>query len=1666
MKKLRSGKIILTSLFISLLSFSCEVGLGEAIDITAPEIKIISPTVSQSVSKQFVITGVASDDFGLKEVTVDIAGDGLNEKFQWKGSSWQRLNNDLWEDYDSVTNNGNAKKLEFSIPIDASNAVSGHEYTITTKVSDLYSNEGGKTKDERNVIIDTTEPVVSIIEPVRLFSATDSQFDTYVLKNNSILPKIKNGTFTISGSQKEDTNLDYLVVYLDKETSTIPLLPRTSTYPVQNPLVKKEITGENLRNWSTTITAEDFTDQSILDFDRNADNDVKNKGHILRLVTESHDQAGNVEIKSHGWFKFNNGADIPWVSATFGENTLEESKVVSKRVYPRCSLQGQAYDDDGLKEISIKIYEEDGTTEIADYSIKEDKLKAEGYPTYKAWSFNALSETKSIVVKVNCTDKNGIVGEEVVRYLTISDVNPPNISNLNPANGSAVIGDKNGYFEFSGTVDDDGSIEFVKIVRIKSGNDADQMLYFDKDYEGWKKCTSTAAPYTDPHGNKVWMLPLRTESTNGENRKVRTWTKKFNIFTDFGIDGTEKLTNQRFIILAQDIGNSGNIEAYTLQGDIEPPVLTIDKIYLNNDSTNYTLKDEPIELPKPFTRDDKLQITDKIKLSGTWKDNSTDIWSDKSKHGKLDIKIADRPLIPEAEYNTKSEVEKAGFINATITVKNDGTWETNYFTPIDSSVSVISASINDWAGNIVSKSRSYYVNSSTPILSRIGAETADGSYNEGKEILITMEFNKAVKLEGGTPTLILNVTDENGVNRKAIYVESSNGTSKHIFKYKVYSNENVEKLNVIGIEKDGIKWHDDAPAYIENLTVPVTGGLSLGGGRSIVIDTKPPALNSLTAISGAGWNNAGKSIFIQATFSEDIAITPEDLKDLKLKFNNGAVTDTATKTGPRTVLFKYVVKSTDKDTDKLQIVSVQSSGYNITDIAGNKLTTITTLPNNLPVSGSDVIKIDVNKPSVPTIKDLPQVTGSNTVYADEFTFTIDFNEAGAVEKKYTLDGSTWLDYKGEVTVSQNGTYNIGAYQVDAAGNKSDTSVLVTRKLNKNKFISYITAEEADGIYTTGDKIIIKLICNEPFTVDTTKTGGVSNAYLTLNTSPEQKAYYLSGSGTTELKFEYTIQEGDRCDVANGLTVKDFFSSVKTDTNAGHIDWNTDVTSRCELPDNNNLANNRTIKVITGAPVITGITVDQTGTNPVMKIKFSNPVSKKAGKYIKISQTYSKTASGSEIVLYNAPAVLTKAQYNNFKAVSNMVDTYYEKGVNGLKADDVTPDLSEKYVLKFNYDGTTNAVRQFFRDTVIDAANNGTMLDVNIPIASSKVVINSSDKTEMLVTLSDAYKLPVKGAEYTITVPADIAVDNQGHVNPSASGKDYSYQQIFTLNGCEKPSIRVDKSECTINNKTAKQPLKAQVKIDCQTPGKTIKYSISTVETETKNIDSTSLPRDKTTAVEPNAAKAPVITSGEYSSSTPLYIGNDNNKSSGYKITIDANPDGTDVHAKEIAYRSVVRLKAGAPSASGDANGYKEADNMNKVYIRGGDSESGNSTTLGFPLSWNSGDYGKTKMMTQDGDYWYYVSWNVSVNLYYGFLRGNTGLNDADTMANGPLNWCWASCSWVGRKHLYYLRQGTSFTMVPADVYGTGGYGYQLKHAEYRPQATQKDGYGVLVNSIN
>lgn len=72
--KMMKSKIVKTlsvlSLGVSL--FSCEVGLGESVDINAPVVKVISPERTGYILQDFSVTGTAEDDFGISSMTLQI----------------------------------------------------------------------------------------------------------------------------------------------------------------------------------------------------------------------------------------------------------------------------------------------------------------------------------------------------------------------------------------------------------------------------------------------------------------------------------------------------------------------------------------------------------------------------------------------------------------------------------------------------------------------------------------------------------------------------------------------------------------------------------------------------------------------------------------------------------------------------------------------------------------------------------------------------------------------------------------------------------------------------------------------------------------------------------------------------------------------------------------------------------------------------------------------------------------------------------------------------------------------------------------------------------------------------------------------------------------------------------------------------------------------------------------------------------------------------------------------------------------------------------------------------------------------------------------------------------------------------------------------------------
>ena len=648
------NKVLSIFLFCGIVFTSCELGLGKAVDMEAPEITIISPESYASTPKDILIKGYASDNESIKLLTISIEELGL--KYQWDGSWKKYKGSDLIPLNESeVISNGDKKKLEWNITLNIENAVSGTQYTLYSQVEDEYGNTSSKSKDERSFTCDIEKPVVSVNIPELLknYITPEESKNQYKLQDSKDVLKLINKSFVIEGTQKEDTKLGELYILLDTSSS-----PNVKSYEQEKDLNKiteegkliciKKIEGN--RSWNTTVSESDMEQLS--------------ERTVIRIVTESHDAAGNVDRRVQGWFIYDNEADTPWIEASFGGEKYENA--TSNAVYPNCALQGQCYDDDGLKEITITTYIEtsENTWQEGKISkIDETILAKENYPTYYAWSINAISNKKTFKVEIECVDINGEKSEKVTRFLSVADVNPPKVE-ITPITNE--LGDKDGNITISGTVSDDAPLsKNLKMVRIK--NNDSPLDYYDSTYEGWTK------------ENEVFEIQLNNKTENNGECKY-SFSRTFNLFTDFGVSSTE-IYNSMMLIFNMEDEKSASIVSLNLQGDTQPPVLEITKIQIENSTQEYEISGDEWTILPPASSNYKIQLV------GTWSDNSANYWN--LDNGKKRI----GELIVKKDSNEK-------FV--TPTINNDGTWQSGYFSPGNSASSVY-VSLKDFGGNTTEK---------------------------------------------------------------------------------------------------------------------------------------------------------------------------------------------------------------------------------------------------------------------------------------------------------------------------------------------------------------------------------------------------------------------------------------------------------------------------------------------------------------------------------------------------------------------------------------------------------------------------------------------------------------------------------------------------------------------------------------------------------------------------------------------------------------------------------------------------------------------------------------------------------------------------------------------------------------------------------------------------
>lgn len=1568
-------------LFITLLSIitvlSCQVGLGEAVDTIGPIITITSPEPNQSVQSSITVSGIAQDNIEINEILIEIEHqegkvDTLKYKIKdlqlywWDGTNWQL----------QQSHNISGTKTQVNWSIDAilkqGNEGSGDDYDISVTVSDMFGNESKKSKDTRTVTVDFNEPKVAVNIPslIGTNKAAETTSSSFELRNSSILSQLYNGKFIMSGTQEEDGTCDHINIFIDSETSETDISMyenKTMEEITSNSklLSYKIVDDKNQRIWEKEFDVNTFPEE------------YRTGKHIVRVVTQSYDSAQNCETKIQGFFIIWNDADKPWVVADFGSKTKEEYVDVQ----PSCELYGQAYDDDGLAEITINVYKEvdDGWAKLETNSKVID-LSEKSYPTYYLWTVKSLSENVNFKAEVKCKDKYWSENmsddekkfhesETVYQYMKVMDTNPPSLNISQAIDTLPMTGTKT--YTLSGTVEDDGEIaDYIKIVRIADNKDNTQVKYFSKDFKDWDDATEDGYTVLSPEetaGNKLWKIYLGKEEVNGRKHK-RTFSKIFNI-SDFGIDGTNQLFGtQKFIVYTSDTAGSATIELFTIAGDSEKPEIKIKSIKVNNN--------DPIDLTGGNKTLEPFNSLDKVVLSGTWEDNSDVL---KASNINLSWEGITGDFGIKVNYNPD---------------KKSGTWYTKSLTPPAATTAVIYAEITDWAKNIGKDNTSFYVSSSLPKFERISADTPDGSYKEGKVIEIYMEFNKNVKFTGGTPSLQLNT------NKPATY-SSGDGTAKHIFTYTVAAGDNTDCLEVSGINKDGITWQDVEveTAKIETDDMVLPTGNTLKSNRTIIIDTASPKIGSIKFSTADGYYSKGSEIFVTLKFNEEVKI--ENIDDLKIKFNSGEniKSDSVTKSGADSVLFKYKVDDGQNALTGLSVTGIEFGSCIVTDIAGNKMKDS---DKTISAVNAPKIIVDTTKPNKPVITG---VSNNSIIYSEDgATFDITWAEEKGT-KKYSLDGGkSVVDYTGPVTLKNKGTYEITAYQEDEAGNKSDNAEPITITLDRGTVITSLTADKPDGTYKTGQKIQIIVNYRKNVIVS-------SGSYLILNTNPAQKAMYKSGSGSKKIYFEYEIKEGDSCSTAP-LQPQEFIGSI-TDENGIDIKDYTKLTS---VISPNKFTDNKEIYVITQAPKVNSAVFNDDGTK--CTITFSSKVNKNFGNII-----FTQSSNG-----YRAPVVLTEAKYNSLKDATK---EYYEEGTNGANASGVS-DLTKKYILKYEYEDTNSGLVSQFTSATQENA-----LTLTVPLYSKVVTITDN---VMEIDISSAYKLPVKGASYTITIPAALINDDISQTNAEAS-----FEQ--TLPGCEEPVIRIDKSKETISGTNVTQPLTVNVKMSCQTPGSEVYYVDGSKRYQEKNVityldkgyDNSGMPAQP---ADPNSNGTKYVSEITGVGSQVIENGN--------KVPV-GNKEGV-----KVFYRAKGKVTSG--SKTWWSNDYYETayktvitatfnpSQYDYLWLRGGDSVNGGVSTPKFPFSWNTSEYSNVRAMTKKGNNdWYWVTWNISTTAYIGFLSGDM---PGDASTNGPKNWCWATQAFVGYKANTPIYPGESFQFN--DIDRSGKIAFQGKHKESRP----------------
>jgi len=382
---------------ISLILFSCDVGLGSRLDLEGPMVEFTYPIARKAVGSEFVVEGSASDFTGIQQLLLraEIGTDNGNIPFekQWRfdGGVWE-VSEDYGESWSSLSGaewNGGIKSGEWKIPVDLKiNSINPDdgEYIFILQAWDLVGNSDENSFNTRVFIIDTQPPKVDVSNPYlyrwsgnQWGNATPDLLELHVIgdngperKNPSMIGKFLTQEFLMQWQIDDNHDVWSIDIRLYEHSVLIDdnhetPLPDNYIYKYHHnvgPPPSIPDPQNNARPNGSVIVPALTREAGNYDGNGELKNPITQKTTI-KVVATCYDSAGNPnQEKTIGYFVYWPAADMPWITFTgkmegiipgsFYNVSFNQDDIFM--IYPGRSVRATAFQAHGVSKVQYSLY--------------------------------------------------------------------------------------------------------------------------------------------------------------------------------------------------------------------------------------------------------------------------------------------------------------------------------------------------------------------------------------------------------------------------------------------------------------------------------------------------------------------------------------------------------------------------------------------------------------------------------------------------------------------------------------------------------------------------------------------------------------------------------------------------------------------------------------------------------------------------------------------------------------------------------------------------------------------------------------------------------------------------------------------------------------------------------------------------------------------------------------------------------------------------------------------------------------------------------------------------------------------------------------------------------------------------------------------------------------